>query len=172
MSGTPTRGPGSSQDATPNHRFGKPLRSKGLLPVIGVGGVFYFVTGIASFSTIGLICIGAGVGYGVGTWIADKFSKDEQLQRGAGTSREQMPWAVQVALQQWWEFVASKTGGGRQPSPAEVDRLWAEFAQQQPTHATNVRVVLQPHLSARSFAGGGTRPPGTGVTLVPQATEV
>eukprot|EP00438_Fugacium_kawagutii_P028094 Skav211007 [mRNA] locus=scaffold1610:331948:340469:+ [translate_table: standard] len=76
----------------------RPLRSKGLLPAIGVGAAVYIVTGWITLPTLGLVGIGAGVGYGVGSWIADKMQKKEGQTK---VPLDQLPWAVQVALQQW-----------------------------------------------------------------------
>ncbi|CAE7551080.1 unnamed protein product [Symbiodinium pilosum] len=126
----------------------RPLRSKGLLPAIGVGAAVYWITGIASMTTLGLVGIGAGVGYGVGSWIADKMQK-----KGDGQNKvqmDQLPWAVQVALQNWQEFLM-RQAAGRQLSPADVDAIWAQFEQYEPTHAANARALVrgssapQPH---------------------------
>merc|ERR1719198_2678854 len=91
----------SSQAHLGEDRYGRPLRSKGLLPAITVGGVVYIITGFASLSTLGLVAIGAGVGYGVGSWIADKFQKRDGIQTGDVARMDQLPWAVKVALEQW-----------------------------------------------------------------------
>merc|ERR1719401_913780 len=92
-----------------------------------------------------MVGIGAGVGYGVGSWIADKFQKNDSRngQMPGNSSVEQMPWAVQVGLQQWQEFVLRRNGAGRQLSAAEVDALWAEFEQIEPTHAMNARALVR-----------------------------
>ncbi|CAE8731237.1 unnamed protein product, partial [Polarella glacialis] len=121
-------GRGESQDEEHTN-----LRSKGLLPAIGVGAAVYFVTGIVSVGTLGLVGVGAGVGYGVGSWIADKFQKKQDGERARNSVRvDEMPWAVQVALQQWTDFV-SRRAAGRQLTEADVDRVWAEFEQMEPT---------------------------------------
>lgn len=130
-------GPGPGED-----RYGRPLRSKGLLPAITVGGVVYIVTGFASLSTLGLVAIGAGVGYGVGSWIADKFGKKDGIQASDGARMDQLPWAVQVALQQWQDFLSQRTNG-RQLQPADVEQIWAEFEQVQPTHAMNCHMLIR-----------------------------
>merc|ERR1719221_1318878 len=85
----------------------KQLRSKGLLPAVGVGAIVYWVTGIVSISTLGLVGIGAGVGYGVGSWIAENYEKKKQEKEGGapqGVSMDSLPWAMQVSLQQWQVF--------------------------------------------------------------------
>ncbi|CAE7028275.1 unnamed protein product [Symbiodinium natans] len=118
----------------------RPLRSKGLLPAIGVGAAVYWITGIASMTTLGLVGIGAGVGYGVGSWIADKMQKKGDAQNKV--QMDQLPWAVQVALQHWQEFV-TRQAAGRQLSPADVDAIWAQFEQYEPTHAANARALVR-----------------------------
>eukprot|EP00411_Alexandrium_monilatum_P011791 CAMPEP_0175264286 /NCGR_PEP_ID=MMETSP0093-20121207/42227_1 /TAXON_ID=311494 /ORGANISM="Alexandrium monilatum, Strain CCMP3105" /LENGTH=170 /DNA_ID=CAMNT_0016558831 /DNA_START=59 /DNA_END=571 /DNA_ORIENTATION=+ len=137
----------SSGPDSDDGRFGRPLRSKGLLPAIGVGATVYFVTGLTSLSTLGLVGVGAGIGYGVGSWIADKFQKKQEALQGqpgggGGVPVEQLPWAVQVALQQWQDFVLRRSEG-RMLSQAEVDRLWAEFERIEPTHAMNARAIVR-----------------------------
>merc|ERR1719362_2853169 len=56
-------------------RWERPLRSKGLLPALGVGGVVYLVTGAVSLGTLAMVGIGAGVGYGVGNWLSEQYEK-------------------------------------------------------------------------------------------------
>ncbi|CAE8697415.1 unnamed protein product [Polarella glacialis] len=121
--------------------------------------------------------VGAGVGYGVGSWIADKFQKKQDGERARNSVRvDEMPWAVQVALQQWTDFV-SRRAAGRQLTEADVDRVWAEFEQMEPTHAANARGVVRPDSapsssssSAPATFGGG---PGGGPTFVAtKAAEV
>mmetsp|Transcript_51917 Transcript_51917/g.137120 ORF Transcript_51917/g.137120 Transcript_51917/m.137120 type:complete len:172 (+) Transcript_51917:93-608(+) len=131
-----------------------PIRSKGLLPAIGVGAAVYFVTGFATVSTLGLVGLGAGVGYGVGSWIADKFQKKDA--RSGQVPLDQLPWAVQVALQQWQEFVMQRSGG-RPLAQGDVESLWAQFEQIEPTHAANARALVRP---------GYPGPGGQGVTSV------
>ncbi|CAE8589073.1 unnamed protein product [Polarella glacialis] len=141
------------------------------------GPIVYFVTGIVSVGTLGLVGVGAGVGYGVGSWIADKFQKKQDGERARNSVRvDEMPWAVQVALQQWTDFV-SRRAAGRQLTEADVDRVWAEFEQMEPTHAANARGVVRPDSapsssssSAPATFGGG---PGGGPTFVAtKAAEV
>merc|ERR1719359_636480 len=132
----------SSSSTHGDDRQGRPLRSKGLLPAITVGGVVYVITGFASLSTLGLVAVGAGVGYGVGSWIADKFGKKNGIRAGDGTQMDQLPWAVQVALQKWQEFLTKNTHG-RQLAQADVERMWAEFEQIEPTHAMNCRLLVR-----------------------------
>ncbi|CAE7041288.1 PGA [Symbiodinium sp. CCMP2592] len=150
----------------------RPLRSKGLLPAIGVGAAVYWITGIASMTTLGLVGIGAGVGYGVGSWIADKMQK-----KGDGQNKvqmDQLPWAVQVALQHWQEFV-TRQAAGRQLTPADVDAIWAQFEQYEPTHAANARALVRGSgaASSSSSQGPASFSSGTGPTFVAtQAAEV
>lgn len=170
---------GASPATDEPERFGRPLRSKGLLPAIGVGAVVYFVTGVASLGTIGLIGIGAGVGYGVGSWIADKFQKKQESRAGQGVSMDQLPWAVQVALQQWQEFV-TRRAAGRQLGQADIDQLWLEFEQIEPTHAANARPLVRgsaPSGSGASSSSAGPTPvmasgPGGAVIVPNYAAEV
>merc|ERR1740122_479305 len=80
------------------------LRSKGLLPALGVGGAVYLVAGAVSMGTLALVGVGAGVGYGVGTWLHEQYEK-RQGKTGGGaqdaTPVEQLPPAYQVSLMQW-----------------------------------------------------------------------
>eukprot|EP00933_Yihiella_yeosuensis_P004148 TRINITY_DN10825_c1_g1_i7.p1 TRINITY_DN10825_c1_g1~~TRINITY_DN10825_c1_g1_i7.p1 ORF type:complete len:151 (+),score=36.85 TRINITY_DN10825_c1_g1_i7:82-534(+) len=134
---------------------GEALRSKGLLPALGVGAAVYIVTGFVSVGTLGLVGVGAGVGYGVGSWIAEKYGKKEA--QDGRVSADQMPWAVQVALQQWQAFLTAKAAG-RELSQADVDRIWMEFEQVEPTHAANARgVIMGSHAqsSSSSSSSGG-----------------
>lgn len=130
----------------------RPLRSKGLLPAIGVGAAVYWITGIASVTTLGLVGIGAGVGYGVGSWIADKMQKKGDAQNKV--QMDQLPWAVQVALQHWQEFV-TRQAAGRQLTPADVDTIWAQFEQYEPTHAANARALVRGSGAASSSSSQG-----------------
>eukprot|EP00930_Biecheleria_cincta_P099778 TRINITY_DN91396_c0_g1_i1.p1 TRINITY_DN91396_c0_g1~~TRINITY_DN91396_c0_g1_i1.p1 ORF type:complete len:175 (+),score=34.87 TRINITY_DN91396_c0_g1_i1:72-596(+) len=161
--GQPT---GSNDDAG-----ARPLRSKGLLPAIGVGAAVYFVTGIASLGTLSLVGIGAGVGYGVGSWIADKMGKKQQDQ--SNVPLEQMPWAVQVALQQWQAFLAQQAAG-RQLTQADVDQIWLQFEQVEPTHAGNARALVRGTSSASASSGGPATFGGAGgpTFVATQAAEV
>eukprot|EP00929_Paragymnodinium_shiwhaense_P023860 TRINITY_DN1483_c0_g1_i3.p1 TRINITY_DN1483_c0_g1~~TRINITY_DN1483_c0_g1_i3.p1 ORF type:complete len:169 (-),score=37.67 TRINITY_DN1483_c0_g1_i3:386-892(-) len=162
----------------------KSLRSKGVLPAVGVGAAVYFVTGVVSLSTLGLVGVGAGVGYGVGSWLADKY-QDAQDKKNAGKPghghavvQGEIPWALQVSLQQWQVFLQSRVAGGPQPSPQQVEGIFAEFASIEPVHAQNVRSFM--HAAGGAGHGGvsGSGPvmmqtsPG-GPTIVPtQSAEV
>ncbi|CAJ1400130.1 unnamed protein product [Effrenium voratum] len=140
-----------------------------LLPAIGVGAAVYFVTGFASISTLGLVGVGAGVGYGVGSWIADKMGKKQDAQK---VPLESLPWAVQVALQNWQEFL-TRQAAGRQLSPADVDAIWAQFEQYEPTHAANARALVRGSSASSSSQGPATFNSGGGPTFVAtQAAEV
>eukprot|EP00928_Gymnodinium_smaydae_P055005 TRINITY_DN38672_c0_g1_i1.p1 TRINITY_DN38672_c0_g1~~TRINITY_DN38672_c0_g1_i1.p1 ORF type:complete len:168 (-),score=24.85 TRINITY_DN38672_c0_g1_i1:67-570(-) len=144
------------------------LRSKGLLPALGVGAAVYFVTGMASLSTLGMVGIGAGVGYGVGSWIADKLSKRDSLAPGATAPAEQLPWAVQVALQSWQDFANSRAAG-RQLGPDDMDALWAEFEHIEPTHAKNAAAIVRGPRAPPT--GPRTIQTSSGATLVATATS-
>mmetsp|Transcript_53125 Transcript_53125/g.114134 ORF Transcript_53125/g.114134 Transcript_53125/m.114134 type:complete len:183 (-) Transcript_53125:103-651(-) len=121
--------------------FGRPLRSKGLLPALGVGAAVYYVTGVVSLGTLGLVGIGAGVGYGVGKWIANKYQKKQGGAGGQqGVTFDKLPKAVQVALQQWQEFV-TRRAAGRELNQEDVAQLWAEFGQIEPTSYGELKKV-------------------------------
>mmetsp|Transcript_126405 Transcript_126405/g.363563 ORF Transcript_126405/g.363563 Transcript_126405/m.363563 type:complete len:173 (-) Transcript_126405:224-742(-) len=134
-------------------RFSRPLRSKGLLPAIGVGAAVYMITGFATLSTLGMVGIGAGVGYGIGTWIADKLQKrQDALGGGEQGAVDHLPWAVQLALQQWQEFVMRRAGG-REFGQVDVERIWAEFERMEPTHAANARPFVRGGVPNESSSG-------------------
>mmetsp|Transcript_1750 Transcript_1750/g.3893 ORF Transcript_1750/g.3893 Transcript_1750/m.3893 type:complete len:162 (-) Transcript_1750:538-1023(-) len=146
-----------------DERFSRPLRSKGLLPAIGVGAAVYFITGFASLSTLGLVGVGAGVGYTVGSWVADKFgSKDGPP---GGVPIDQLPWAVQVALKQWQDFLIRRSAG-RQLTQADVDSIWSDFERAEPTHANNARQLV------RGGVGSEARQPGQPSVVPIRAAEV
>merc|ERR1712157_14671 len=110
----------------------------------------------------GLVGLGAGVGYGVGSWIADKMQNKNDASAGkSGTPVEQLPWAVQVALQTWSEFLARRSEG-RQLSQKDIDVLWAEFEQVDPAHAMNARALVR----GTSAAPPGAASSQAGVTPV------
>ena len=51
---------------------------------VGVGAAVYFTLSAISLSTLGLVGIGAGVGYGVGSWAVDKIRQkrcEKQMNR-------------------------------------------------------------------------------------------
>ena len=51
---------------------------------VGVGAAVYFTLSAISLSTLGLVGIGAGVGYGVGSWAVDKIRQkrcEKQMDR-------------------------------------------------------------------------------------------
>mmetsp|Transcript_10992 Transcript_10992/g.22739 ORF Transcript_10992/g.22739 Transcript_10992/m.22739 type:complete len:141 (-) Transcript_10992:253-675(-) len=137
------------------------LRSKGLLPAIGVGGAVYIVTGVVSLGTLALVGAGAGVGYGIGSWLVDQYEKKQQKQ-GGGAPLEQLPPQFQASLMQWQAYLGSRTGGC-QPTPAQVQQIFLEFEQLEPGHAQNVRSMQQ-----AVDSGGATG----GVRVVAQAAEV
>jgi hypothetical protein len=119
-------------------------KSKGLLPAVGVGAAVYAVTGLVSLTTLGLVGIGAGVGYGVGSWLADKYEEKKEAAQDPQKVFAKMPPALQVALGHWQAFLAAKVPG-RQPTHAEAEALFAEFAQAEPFHAHQVRDFVHSH---------------------------
>eukprot|EP00933_Yihiella_yeosuensis_P050287 TRINITY_DN48060_c0_g1_i1.p1 TRINITY_DN48060_c0_g1~~TRINITY_DN48060_c0_g1_i1.p1 ORF type:complete len:158 (+),score=36.85 TRINITY_DN48060_c0_g1_i1:84-557(+) len=144
-----TRGP------APVAASSEELRSKGLLPAIGVGTAVYLVTGVVSLSTLGLVGIGAGVGYGVGTWIADKYQEKQDAKNGGQDARmDQLPWAIQVSLQSWQGYLASRAAGGPL-NPQQVEQIFQEFARQEPAHAQNVAALVSAGSDAASQPAAG-----------------
>eukprot|EP00931_Biecheleriopsis_adriatica_P115381 TRINITY_DN91182_c0_g1_i1.p2 TRINITY_DN91182_c0_g1~~TRINITY_DN91182_c0_g1_i1.p2 ORF type:complete len:152 (-),score=48.83 TRINITY_DN91182_c0_g1_i1:113-568(-) len=139
---------------------GAELRSKGLLPAVGVGAAVYFVTGFVSLGTLGLVGVGAGVGYGVGSWIADKYNEKQEakLSKEQEANLSQLPWAMQVSLQSWQSFLGSRSGGG-QLNPQQVEQLFQEFSQVEPGHASNVANLVS--------AGRSQQPGASGSNVVP-----
>uniref|UniRef100_A0A7S2JNJ0 Uncharacterized protein n=1 Tax=Zooxanthella nutricula TaxID=1333877 RepID=A0A7S2JNJ0_9DINO len=118
------------------------MRSKGLLPAVGVGAAVYFVTGLVSISTLGLVGVGAGVGYGVGSWLADAYYKKlDEKEAAQGGAQEGLPWAVQAALQSWQAFLQARVPGG-QVTPQVVEQLFSEFEHLEPAHANSVRALV------------------------------
>mmetsp|Transcript_67513 Transcript_67513/g.162034 ORF Transcript_67513/g.162034 Transcript_67513/m.162034 type:complete len:155 (+) Transcript_67513:97-561(+) len=129
-------------------RDGDPkMRSKGVLPAVIVGGTVYMITGFASFGTLALVGIGAGVGYGVGSWIADQYqSKNDGAMRGVtgqayGTRMDQAPQPVQEAMAAWQDFLSTKAAGG-QLTQENVDQAWIQFEQVYPHYAVQVRGMV------------------------------
>jgi len=118
---------------------GSGLRSEGLLPAVGVGAAVYFTLSAISLSTLGLVGIGAGVGYGVGSWAVDKIR-----QKRCEKQMDRLPEELKVALQQWQTYLASRLAG-RQPNPSEAEAIFAEFAQLQPFYAQQVQNFVHAH---------------------------
>eukprot|EP00440_Ansanella_granifera_P060153 gb/GFBE01065196.1/.p1 GENE.gb/GFBE01065196.1/~~gb/GFBE01065196.1/.p1 ORF type:complete len:152 (+),score=42.44 gb/GFBE01065196.1/:1-456(+) len=150
-----------------NNNGNQDLRSKGLLPALGVGAAVYFVTGVVSVGTLGLVGIGAGVGYGVGSWIADKYQEKQDAKMGKqDASMQNLPWAMQVSLQSWQTFLANRARG-MQLTPPQVEQIFQEFAQVEPGHANNVANLVQGGSSTQSPASS------SGINVVPTvAAEV
>mmetsp|Transcript_70610 Transcript_70610/g.185100 ORF Transcript_70610/g.185100 Transcript_70610/m.185100 type:complete len:162 (-) Transcript_70610:405-890(-) len=142
-------------------RWDKNLRSKGLLPAVGVGAAVYFITGLVSVSTLGLVGVGAGVGYGVGSWLADAYQKKQDDRTGGAPGQQgghdALPWAMQVSLQQWQGYLATRVQGG-QMSPQLVESIFAEFEQREPVHAQNVRNLVSAGGASSSSGGIGSTP--------------
>merc|ERR1719362_1881675 len=113
---TPVVNFGNNQDASDvvqQSGISDELRSKGLLPAIGVGGAVYLITGAVSMGTLALVGAGAGIGYGVGTWLRDQYDKKEDSSNNRTfTPTVQLPQDFQVALCQWQVFLGSRAAGG------------------------------------------------------------
>mmetsp|Transcript_117800 Transcript_117800/g.229064 ORF Transcript_117800/g.229064 Transcript_117800/m.229064 type:complete len:167 (-) Transcript_117800:86-586(-) len=144
------------------------LRSKGLMPAVGVGAAVYFVTGLVSLSTIGLVGLGAGVGYGVGSWLAEAYQKKQDGSNSdpQGVPIEQLPWAMQVSLQQWQTFLAARVTGP-QLDPAQVEGIFKEFESVEPAHATNVRNLVMTGAGQYAEPSASTVKVAPGVHVVP-----
>mmetsp|Transcript_70106 Transcript_70106/g.228074 ORF Transcript_70106/g.228074 Transcript_70106/m.228074 type:complete len:183 (+) Transcript_70106:144-692(+) len=139
------------------------LRSKGLLPAVGVGGALYLVAGAASLGTLAMVGIGAGVGYGVGGWLSQQYEKKrlEKKQaagRGSRSLQQQAPPAasgqmvsgeayhvneeLQISLMRWQAFHHQLTGGRDVPQP-QMEQIFAQFSLAEPEHARNVQTVQE-----------------------------
>mmetsp|Transcript_98228 Transcript_98228/g.194586 ORF Transcript_98228/g.194586 Transcript_98228/m.194586 type:complete len:168 (+) Transcript_98228:26-529(+) len=150
-----------------------PLNTEKLLPAVGVGAAVSFATGLVSLSTLGLVGLGAGVGYGVGTWAKDKL-RDKRCQN----AMDNLHPALKIALQQWQTYLAERMHG-KQPTPAEGEMVFAAFAQEQPSNAQLVSDFVRAHGGNTSGGGAtvaanggnvsfvGTQPRSGGVTVVP-----
>mmetsp|Transcript_34032 Transcript_34032/g.68705 ORF Transcript_34032/g.68705 Transcript_34032/m.68705 type:complete len:165 (-) Transcript_34032:128-622(-) len=147
-----------------NGQWDKPLRSKGILPALGVGGAVYLITGAVSMGTLAMVGIGAGVGYGVGSWLSEQYEKKKQQQAGhegrgpGGPGGYVVPDAMQVSLMQWQAFLSSRSGGAELTRP-QLEQLFAEFAQLEPAHAQNVQAVQgMVHTSSAASGSSGSTP--------------
>eukprot|EP00413_Alexandrium_margalefii_P032842 CAMPEP_0204561484 /NCGR_PEP_ID=MMETSP0661-20131031/33213_1 /ASSEMBLY_ACC=CAM_ASM_000606 /TAXON_ID=109239 /ORGANISM="Alexandrium margalefi, Strain AMGDE01CS-322" /LENGTH=227 /DNA_ID=CAMNT_0051568899 /DNA_START=82 /DNA_END=762 /DNA_ORIENTATION=+ len=119
------------------------LRSKGILPALGVGGAVYLVTGVVSLGTLAMVGVGAGVGYGVGTWIRDKYEEKKAAKEPkppGTTSIDQLPPQYQISVMQWQVYLGSRVPG-QQITPALAQQIFMEFEQREPQHAANIRAV-------------------------------
>eukprot|EP00421_Protoceratium_reticulatum_P066550 CAMPEP_0168410034 /NCGR_PEP_ID=MMETSP0228-20121227/27487_1 /TAXON_ID=133427 /ORGANISM="Protoceratium reticulatum, Strain CCCM 535 (=CCMP 1889)" /LENGTH=164 /DNA_ID=CAMNT_0008423757 /DNA_START=87 /DNA_END=581 /DNA_ORIENTATION=+ len=155
-------------------KWEKPLRSKGLLPALGVGGVVYLVTGAVSLGTLAMVGIGAGVGYGVGSWLSEQYEKKKQGKMGDQTAGggTMLPEAMQVSLMQWQVFLNSRTAGA-EPTRQQLEQLFAEFAQFEPVHAQNVQAVQGMVHSGNGAASASSGSMGSTPVIVPNvAAEV
>ncbi|CAE8743314.1 unnamed protein product, partial [Polarella glacialis] len=134
-----------------------------------VGGAVYFLTGIVSVGTLGLVGVGAGVGYGVGSWIADKYQeRQDKNSKHDNVAMDQLPWAMQVSLQSWQSYLGSRAAGSKL-TPPQVEQIFHEFAQREPGHAANVSSLV----GGASSGGGGGFQQSPGVNVVPtRAAEV
>mmetsp|Transcript_25979 Transcript_25979/g.60055 ORF Transcript_25979/g.60055 Transcript_25979/m.60055 type:complete len:157 (+) Transcript_25979:100-570(+) len=152
MAGRPPTGQPAQGD-------GKELRSKGLLPALGVGGAVYLVTGVVSLGTLALVGVGAGIGYGIGSWISDQYEK-KQAEKAGATNRgvansaySGLPDSLQASLMHWQSYLLQRTGG----APADqqqLEAIFAEYAQREPVNAQNVQIV-QNMVQGQSGQGGG-----------------
>ncbi|CAJ1376975.1 unnamed protein product [Effrenium voratum] len=115
------------------------LRSEGLLPAVGVGACVYFALSAVSLGTLGLVGVGAGVGYGVGSWAMDRLK-----QKRCEKQMDRLPAELKAALGQWQAFLAARCPN-RQPSAAEAEGLFAEFAQIEPFCAQQVQQFVVVH---------------------------
>mmetsp|Transcript_8929 Transcript_8929/g.20441 ORF Transcript_8929/g.20441 Transcript_8929/m.20441 type:complete len:194 (-) Transcript_8929:84-665(-) len=142
--GAPMMAGAATGAGAPDDGRTRPQKSKGLLPAFGIGAAVYLVTApamTASLTTLGIVGIGAGVGYGVGKWIANKYQKKQGGAGGQqGVTFDKLPKAVQVALQQWQEFV-TRRAAGRELNQEDVAQLWAEFGQIEPTSYGELKKV-------------------------------
>mmetsp|Transcript_88922 Transcript_88922/g.247032 ORF Transcript_88922/g.247032 Transcript_88922/m.247032 type:complete len:166 (+) Transcript_88922:80-577(+) len=136
------------------------INSEALLPAAGVGA-FVWLTGMASLSTLGLVGLGAGIGYGVGSWAVDKL-KEKRCQN----AMDKLPPALKVALHQWQAFLNARLPG-RQPNPAEAEALFAEFAQLQPSNAQQVQNFVHSHGGSTVGGGAGRAAPSYGSSVAP-----
>ncbi len=141
-------------------------RSKGfLLPVVGLGAAGYFVSGLVSLSTLGLLGIGVGVGYGVGTWAADAYyhgnwvdgsdsveepnrsSPTRRWRRGRSASGCSELWPLTAvedgALQRWQVFLTSRAALQDRISLGAVQHHLAEFEKLEPVHAALLRSLME-----------------------------
>mmetsp|Transcript_72573 Transcript_72573/g.183068 ORF Transcript_72573/g.183068 Transcript_72573/m.183068 type:complete len:183 (+) Transcript_72573:107-655(+) len=119
-------------------RSASPQRSKGLLPALGVGVAVYLVTGAATMPTV----IGAGVGWGVGKWIANRVNKKMLAGGKQGVTFDKLPKSAQEALKKWEEAVKRRiTEKQQQLTEEDVAQLWAEFEQIEPASFAELKKV-------------------------------
>uniref|UniRef100_A0A7S1AKS9 Uncharacterized protein n=1 Tax=Noctiluca scintillans TaxID=2966 RepID=A0A7S1AKS9_NOCSC len=152
------------------------LRSKGLLPAIGVGGAVYLITSVVSIGTLAMVGVGAGVGYGVGTWLSEQYEKKQAEKRNEPVDRlsPEIPDALQVSLMQWQVYLGSRAAN-QQLTSEQLEMLFGEFAEREPYHAQNVRIVqnMVNAVPSQTPSSRSTTPVvSSGVTIVPLAAEV
>eukprot|EP00419_Tripos_fusus_P005001 CAMPEP_0172692002 /NCGR_PEP_ID=MMETSP1074-20121228/24930_1 /TAXON_ID=2916 /ORGANISM="Ceratium fusus, Strain PA161109" /LENGTH=174 /DNA_ID=CAMNT_0013512121 /DNA_START=78 /DNA_END=602 /DNA_ORIENTATION=+ len=172
---TPVVNLGGSQDSGDAAQQGgvaDGLRSKGILPALGVGGAVYLITGAVSLGTLAIVGVGAGVGYGVGTWIRDQYDKKEDgaSDQATFTPTEQLPQEFQVSLCQWQVFLGSRAAGSSL-TPPQLQALFAEFEKLEPEHAGRVRMVqhaVDGHMGATAETALGPSP----IKVVQNVAEV
>mmetsp|Transcript_34960 Transcript_34960/g.96663 ORF Transcript_34960/g.96663 Transcript_34960/m.96663 type:complete len:181 (+) Transcript_34960:75-617(+) len=145
------------------------LRSKGLLPAIGVGGVVYLVSGVVSMGSLAMIGVGLGVGYGVGGWLGEQLEKRKQTERGSveatrtsssGVEANLVPHNMQGALMQWQAFLNSRAAG-QQLTPDQLQSVFAEFAQLEPElaqHVMTIQAAVKSQRGAPASGAMGTTP--------------
>mmetsp|Transcript_31603 Transcript_31603/g.73703 ORF Transcript_31603/g.73703 Transcript_31603/m.73703 type:complete len:165 (+) Transcript_31603:96-590(+) len=141
---------------------GKELRSKGLLPALGVGGAVYLVTGVVSLGTLALVGIGAGIGYGIGSWISDQYDKKQGEKQGAtphgvgASPYAGLPDSLQASLMHWQQYLHQRSGGVAQVPQQQLEAIFAEYAQREPVHAQNVQIVQNMVQGQAAAQGGGS----------------
>mmetsp|Transcript_45 Transcript_45/g.158 ORF Transcript_45/g.158 Transcript_45/m.158 type:complete len:160 (+) Transcript_45:67-546(+) len=148
------------------------MRSKGLLPALGVGGAVYLATSVVSFGTLAVAGAGAGIGYAGAMWLGTKYREAQDkasAARGTPAPEESLPEAMRVSLGQWQAFIGSRAAG-HQVTPSQLAALWAEFEQAAPGDAQNVQ-------SVQALMASGQLVPvnllqRAGVTIVPEAGDV
>ena len=123
---------------------------------VGVGAAVYFTLSAISLSTLGLVGVGAGLGYGVGSWAVEKIK-----QKRCEKQMDRLPEELKAALKHWQHFLASRGFNDSPPNPAQAEALFAEFAQIQPFYAQQVQNFVYAH--GGSTVGGTAYMEGRGM---------
>ena len=117
------------------------------------------VSSIVSMGTLAMMGIGAGVGYGLGGWLAERLdarrgggvatNRDPLLQRQGGeviTVKNVVSLDVQDALGAWQTFLHAFQSNTGRPTEAlsvqELDEAWRRFEEVEPVRADHVRPLL------------------------------
>lgn len=112
-----------------------------------------------------------------GSWLADTIEKRRDTRRHGGYGSDcdsdgELPWAMQVSLQQWQIFLQSAVVKERMTSEV-VERLFAQFEQKEPVHAANVRSLAVAGGAPGALPSGATGVTGGNTASVPtRAAEV